>query len=322
MSQLFIRACLLALSLSASLVACTSPPDLPAPDSRSHLKEEPSLAQMGLLYDDTIVTQSGRTVDFNGQAFIPRSVHVSKSGGGSDLDVDLSIANIVFGLNRDLTLKVGIPYITKRLDRPGALSTLNSGGFGDTLVSAKYRFFQKTGIAETTEAAVIFGVELPTGRDDVRDAGTLLPAPLQPGSGSVDALLGAAITRVDGRWLGSADLIAKLNSQANDYRFGNVLRADFGGQFRLLPIHYEHFDQLTVNLVAELNSSWSERDRLGGAEVANSGGFRLFATPGVQVIFNRFFLLEAAVQIPLALELNGPQLEEDFVSIIGFRFRF
>ena len=284
--------------------------------------DDPGLLALGLVYDDTIVTESGRTVDFNGQAVVPRYLRIAKSGGGADLDVDVAITNVIFGINKDFTIKLGLPYITKSLDRPGSLPVLRSGGLGDAPLVGKYRFYQETGLAETTEASFLFGVELPTGRDDERDAGALLPAPLQPGSGSLDAILGGAVTRVDGRWLGNADVIAKINSEANDYSFGNSLRVDVGGHFRALPARYERYDQLTVNLVAELNSVWLDRDTLEGDRVSDSGGFKLFATPGFQVIFNRYVLFEAALQLPLVMDLNGSQLEEDFVAIFGLRARF
>ena len=277
---------------------------------------------LALAYDDTIVAQSARTVDFNGQAFVPRYIHVEKSGGGSELDVDVALLNFVFGVNEDFTVRLGLPYVTKRLDQPGSAPTLNWEGLGDAPLLGKYRFYQKTGRGETTEAAALFGLELPTGRDGVSDQGMTLPQPLQPGSGSLDAILGGAFTRVDGRWLLNADLIAKLNSEANDFRFGNEVRADIGGQYRIHPARYERFDQLTVNLVAELNGSWAGHDRQGGSSVPDSGGSKLFVTPGVQVILNRYFLLEAAVQVPVVMDLNGDQLEEDFVSIVGIRARF
>ena len=312
------RALLLGASLLASCTALRGPDSSEPPPAA----DDPRLAQLGLLYDDTIVTQSGRTVDFNGQAVIPRYLRVQKTGSGAKLSVDVALANVVLGLSKDLTVKLGLPYVSKRLERPGGASTLRSEGPGDAPLTVKYRFFQRTGPARTTEAALIAGIELPTGNDDVRQGGARLPAPLQPGSGSLDAILGGAITRVDGRWLASADLIGKLNGSANDYRFGNVLRADFGGQYRAHPVRYVRWDQLTVNLVAELNSVWSDRDRMSGSTVQDSGGFKLFATPGVQVILNRNFLLEAAVQLPLVLDLNGDQLEEEFIAIIGLRARF
>ena len=261
-------------------------------------------------------------MDFNGQAFSPRFVHVEKSGGGADLTVDSVLTRAVFGVNEDLTVSLTVPYIRKHLDPPGGAPTLSSEGLGDASLVGKYRFFQETGAGETTEASVLAGLELPSGRDGVSDGGMTLPHPLQPGSGSLDAILGAAFTRIRGRWLLNADLIAKLNPEANDYRFGNVLRADVGGHWRAYPARYERYDQTTVNLVAELNGVWSGRDRLAGDPVDDSGGTKLFLTPGLQVIASENLLFEAAVQLPVHMDLRGSQLEEDFITVLGLRLRY
>ncbi len=61
---------------------------------------------------------------------------------------------------------------------------------------------------------------------------------------------------------------------------------------------------------------------MDGDRIEDSGGFKLFVTPGIQMILNRYFLLEAAVQLPVVMDLNGSQLEEDYVAIIGLRARF
>jgi hypothetical protein len=95
-----------------------------------------------------------------------------------------------------------------------------------------------------------------------------------------------------------------------------------GGHFRLRPARYERFDQVTVNLIAELNARWALKDRLGGDSVDDTGGRRLFLTPGIQVIINPTTLLEAAVQIPVHEDMHGDQLDHDGVLIFGLRVRF
>ena len=227
---------------------------------------------------------------------------------------------VVFGLNENLTLGLTVPYVSKRLERTSG--TLHSDGLGDVPITGKYRFFQETGLGETTEAAAIFGSKLPTGRTNVTDGGMRLPQPLQPGSGSLDAILGGAFTRVDGRWLLNADLLGKFNSEADDYRFGNTYRFDVGGQFRLYPGRYTSFDQTTVNLIAELNTSYAEHDTFDGSTLPDTGGLKMFATPGLQVIVSENVLFEGAVQIPVYRNLHGSQLEENFRLILGLRARF
>ena len=48
----------------------------------------------------------------------------------------------------------------------------------------------------------------------------------------------------------------------------------------------------------------------------------MFATPGIQVIVSDSMLFEAAVQLPVLMNLHGSQLEENFVTILGMRLLF
>ena len=309
----------------AALSACVSTPEATAPSlfqgPQTSGAIERSLESLALQNDDTIVTRSARTVGFNGQALIPRYVYTDKNSGGQDLVVQTVLARFVVGLNEDVTVGITVPYVNKRLSSETS-PTLHSDGLADVPIVGKYRFFQETGPAQTTEAAVIFGLELPTGRTNVVDESMRLPQPLQPGSGSLDTILGAAFTRVDGRWLLNSDLLAKINSEADDYRFGNTYRFDVGVQFRLYPARYERFDQTTVNLVAELNTSYAEHDTFQGSTRLDTGGLKMFATPGIQVIVSESALFEAAVQLPVLMNLHGSQLEENFVTILGMRILF
>ncbi len=310
--------------LFAGVCGCVSSPQ--GPEGGGNAGNARRLEDLALLYDDTIVTQSARTVDFNGQSVVPRYIYTSKNKGDRDLDVQVAMTRVVFGLNEDLTVGLTVPYVNKSLRRTnpssGQRETLRSDGIGDVPIVGKYRFFQKAGAGETTEAAAIFGLELPTGRSNVTDGGMRLPQPLQPGSGSVDAILGGVFTRVDGLWLFNSDLLGKINSEADDYRFGNTDRFDVGGQFRLYPTRYESFDQTTVNVVAELNTVYAEHDTSQGSTVVDSGGLKVFATPGLQVIVSENVLFEGAVQLPVFLNLHGSQLEENFRLILGLRARF
>jgi hypothetical protein len=169
---------------------------------------------------------------------------------------------------------------------------------------------------------VMFGLELPVGRTDLEDGGLRLPQSMQLGSGSLDAILGFAFTRVAGRWLFNSDLIGKFNSEANGFRFGNSYRFDMGAQFRLIPVKYVSFTQTTVNLVLEVNTIYSEKNSAAGVSVYDSGGTKVFLAPGIQVLVNESLLFESAVQIPLLLELPGSQFEENYRFILGLRARF
>jgi len=324
---------------SAQPWAHTSPALAPPPlqGSREQALSQEESDAIGLTYDDTIFTESARTRNFNSQGLIPRFTYfqaTSTYDGNSresdpmdrELRVYMTSVRGVFGAHEDVTIALNVPYVVKELETTmgGRRRRLNSDGLGDIAAIGKWRFYKDPELGGTTEMAAFLGIELPTGRDDVRDAGMRLPQPLQPGSGSVDGIIGAAFTRLwdGGRWLLNADLFYKANSEANDYRFGNVLRFDAGGQFRAYPSRYERYDQFTLNLILELNGQYAEKDTLDGGRVDETGGLKLFASPGIQVIVSENLLFELGVQIPVFRHLNGPQLGEDFRATVGLRWLF
>ncbi len=312
-------------------------PDPPSDASRNRTLTQAQSDAIGLAYDDTIFTASARTVDFNGQALIPRftyfqatSVYDGNNRKSNTADRELrvyaTILRGVIGFHEDVTASLTLPYLFKELKTTtgGERMRLNSDGLGDLSVVGKWRFFKLPELGGTTEAAAFLGLELPTGKDDARDGGMRLPQPLQPGSGSVDGILGAAFTRLwdGGRWLVNADAFYKANSEANDYQFVNVLRFDVVGQFRAYPWRDERFDQFTLNAILELNGAYAEKDTLDGNRIGTTGGLKLFVSPGIQAIVTDSLLLETGVQIPVYRDLNGPQLAEDFRVTAGLRWRF
>lgn len=90
-----------------------------------------------------------------------------------------------WGFHPDLDLTVVLPVVTNRFDA-GATS-VGGTGLGDAVVLIKYRFYRRDSERGTTQASVTAGPKFATGRTDLTDAnGKLLPAGLQPGSGSTD----------------------------------------------------------------------------------------------------------------------------------------
>lgn len=314
---------------SMSYVVAPARPDADAADALSDA--------IGLTLDDTIFTESARTRNFTGQGLLPRLTYVRSTEvyDGDDrvadpLDREARVCATrvrgVLGLHEDVTVAVNVAYVERRLEMRagGRRVTLRSAGLGDVSGVAKWRFWKRPEPGETTEAAVLLGAEFPTGRADAEDGGDRLPAPLQPGSGSLDGIAGVAFTRVwdGGRWLVNADTIWKRTTEANDYRFGSVIRFDVGLQYRAVPVRYERYDQFTLNVVLELNVEHAGRDRAEGHRVDGTGGTKWFLSPGVQAIVSDSLLFEAGVQVPVRRDLHGPQLAEDLRITLGLRWLF
>ena len=97
--------------------------------------------------------------------------------------------NFTWGFYRDFDLTVLVPITTNRFE--GNPTTVSGTGLGDAMALVKYRFYRRDSERGTTQASLSLGPKIPTGRTNIKDAnGLLLPASLQPGSGSTDMFLG------------------------------------------------------------------------------------------------------------------------------------
>ena len=99
--------------------------------------------------------------------------------------------NFTWGFRPDFDLTILVPIVTNRfemLNGPAVRGT----GLGDAIALMKYRFYRRDSSRGTTQASVSVGPKIPTGETDlVTQNRTVLPASLQPGSGSTDLFLGA-----------------------------------------------------------------------------------------------------------------------------------
>lgn len=98
--------------------------------------------------------------------------------------------DFTWGFQPNFDLTVLVPLVTKHFDVPGV--SVGGTGLGDVTFFVKYRFYRRDSERGTTQASFSVGPKLPTGRTDLTDAnGSLLPAGLQPGSGSTDLFAAA-----------------------------------------------------------------------------------------------------------------------------------
>ncbi len=97
--------------------------------------------------------------------------------------------NFTWGFYRNFDLTVLVPVVTNNFQMVGA-PTAGGTGIGDAMAVVKYRFYRQDSQRGTNQASLTGGLKVPTGRTDLRSSnGRLLPASLQPGSGSIDLFL-------------------------------------------------------------------------------------------------------------------------------------
>ncbi len=152
---------------------------------------------------------------------------------------DTSLA-VHHGLRHDLQLSVLLPRVHRRLRlRPqgGPSVHLDAQGPGDVVGLVKWRFHRWDAPHEALNVSLLAGVEAPTGDDAAGDGALLLPADLQPGSGSWNPMLGVAATYEPGRWRFNAVALATKGGGGGTYETPDELFAELsvGNRFWLEP---------------------------------------------------------------------------------------
>lgn len=187
--------------------------------------------------------------------------------------------DFTWGFRPDFDLAVIVPVVTNRFAMPGA-PTLGGTGLGDSMVLVKYRFYRRDSERGTSQASVTVGPKIPTGRTDLADmTRKLLPAGLQPGSGSTDLFLALNWTYTGlfnlKRLVADEDFHSLIRSQGTQ---ATRLGTDIESRFWLSYRPYESKNVAREWFIGpELTWLHSQDERIAGMDQRGSGGGVLLA---------------------------------------------
>ena len=187
--------------------------------------------------------------------------------------------NFTWGFYRDFDLAVVLPLVSTDFRTAGG-PAFGGTGFGDATVLVKYRFYRRDSERGTTQASVTFGPKIPTGLTNLTNRnGTLLPAMLQPGSGSTDFFVGANWTYTGlfhaKRLVADEDFRALLRTQGTQ---ASRIGSDVESRFWLSYRPYESKDVTREWFIGPV-LTWLHAgdDRITGITQSGSGGDVLLA---------------------------------------------
>ncbi len=214
-----------------------------------------------------------------------------------------------------LSLSVEMPYVTRRsleVDTHSILgSKQKSEGLGDVTLWGNYRLWQSGGQSLGTA----LGVKLPTGDTGQKNSlGQKFEVELQPGSGSVDYIVGgfykASWERVDV----VTNLSYVFNTEGSqDFKFGNMLTASVAADYVLNPTWNNLQTKTGVDVV--LQNDWKEEQ--GGVANHDSGGFTAFVGPTVNIGVLPQAGVFMSVLYPVFQDLGGVHQHLDYVWTVG-----
>lgn len=259
-----------------------------------------------------------------GKLILREQLVISRSGDdplglARELDTTTLESVIVYGPTPKLALFGVLPFADRSLTAAGAEQS--NSGIGDITFFGRYTLGQRDGPACTLRLAGFAGMKAPTGEDDASDASGRLPGPLQPGTGAWDGFLGGVLSYQTLDFGVDTQLSYRVNGSANGFQAGDEIRLDGSFQRRLWPRALTAKTRGFLFGVLELNASYRDRNEVAGARDPDSGGTTLYVTPGLQYV-TRKVIVEGAAQVPVAQNLNGGALENDWIFRGGFRINF
>jgi hypothetical protein len=261
---------------------------------------------------------------------------------------------IAYGVTRDLTLAMRLPYLHNQEIREtdpaigGVAARAGVDGFGDLSLTGTYRFLRQ---AQTGfDAMIVLGIKLPTGRTDaIDDLGEVFETEHQPGSGSWDGIFGASVEKTVGATTFSASALYGLAGPGSqDTTLGDRFGYSVGASYRLFgdhdaddkPMHvgakfdgmmhhgglnsaehgHEHEDY-AIDVSLSLDGAWQGKNDAAGELLLNTGGHVLYLTPGATFTAGRYSTF-VNVGIPIAENLNGIQADPDWRISSGLSVDF
>ncbi len=255
---------------------------------------------------------------------------------------------IGYGITDDFTVSARIPYVKRTNIReaeheehhdgeegepeeePVVHTHGDSSGIGDLILFGQYRFVNNP--SSHVQATLLFGVKLPSGKDDELDVdGQLFEAEHQPGSGSTDPLFGLAVTRAFEKFsVDSSFLYTKTTRGTQDTDLGDQVHYNAAFSYRLkgegphhdtgeeVAQHRHYFWDITV----EFNGEYQQKHEIAEETEENSGGTIIYISPGIRFTATEIFSAFFSIGFPIVQDLHGTQHETSFRTLAGIGFAF
>ncbi len=269
------------------------------------------------------VTSPGLTV-YKGGAVTPRLYFITQHLGNLEVNRQVFDISVSYTPSPRVQLEIEAPFSHTSYDN----KITSGGGFGVGNITgwAKYRFFRKVKTYGDRQAAVRFGLELPTGKKDAPNQNQInVPAfvrqQLTPINGGLTPHLDVVFSQAGGRLIfgGNAEVI--LRTERDGFRIGHEQRFNTDLEYVLLPRDYQ---RPGGELFVILETTFVNRGtgRLAGLPVAGSKATEFYLAPGLQYAAQPRFVVEGSVQFPVVRNTGPLVLRTDRNILLGVRYLF
>jgi len=246
-----------------------------------------------------------------------------RSDDGAELAEAIAAIDVRYTPATSWSFAVTVPRVARTAkERHGRETRLS--GLGDAKLSGKYRFFRQLGRWRDRQAALGFGVELPTGaRHTLHDAELplALREAVQPGSDSTDFFADLSYQQAHRRHVQAASVGYRRNGEGRGYRFGDEARLDLDTEAIVLPRRYE-VPGHEVFALLEASIVHREADRLRDARVSGTRRTELLLAPGLEYVASEQLALGLSAAVPVLSRVDDAGLASRWQLLVEARYAF
>lgn len=241
-----------------------------------------------------------------------------------------SIIELNYGLTQRFSITGVVPFIRQTRTIQGYNGVENytaTQGLGDVVFLAKYRLINPEKTSES-DWVIGAGPKIPTARTNfTNNEGLVLPADMQPGSGSIDGIFWSYFLKsrfLNNPNLGLAAVTAfRYSGENKDYNTTQTYR--FGNEFQFsMGLNYNFFLRWPIDVFTFARYRFQDEDLIDGGAFPSSGGQWVYVVPGMNINFSPEWSMRLSGDIPVYRKLEGTQLTTSakFSAAILFNIPF
>jgi hypothetical protein len=286
-----------------------------------------SLGGLGIgsgLYRAPIRTTSPGLTVYKGGAVTPRFYFIRQHLGSLEVNRQALRVGVSYTPTPTLQLEAEIPYQRTSFE-DGTLSG-SGNGLGNIVVLGKYRFYRELETWGDRQAAVRFGLELPTGKksapgEDKLAAPDFVRQQLSAINGGLAFHADVSYSKAHRRLIYGANIEGTLRGERDGFRTGHEVRLNTDLEYVLLPLKYQSPGR-ELFAILETSYSYRNRGRVGGRIVPGSSSSEFYLAPALQFTASPRLVLEMSLQFPVVLNSGPLVLRTDQNLLVGIRYLY
>jgi len=268
-------------------------------------------------------TSPGLTV-YKGGAVTPRVYFIRQHLGSLEVNRQSLRVAVSYTPTPTLQLEAEIPY--QRTSFEDAALSGSGNGLGNVVVWGKYRFYRELETWGDKQAALRFGLELPTGKksapgEDNLAAPDFVRQQLSAINGGLAFHTDVSYSKAHRRLIYGANIEGTLRGERDGFRTGHEMRLNTDLEYVLLPVKYQSPGR-ELFAILETSYSYRNRGRAGGRTVPGSSSSEFYLAPALQFTASPRLVLEMSLQFPLVLNSGPLVLRTDQNFLVGIRYLY